>query len=400
MDMNLVDVGAWLDETELVVVVGAGGVGKTTTAAAVGLQAAIRGRKVVVLTIDPARRLANSLGLSEFGNEAKEIDLSTMEGAKGELWAMMLDSRRTFDDLIRRISPNEAARDRILSNHIYRHMADTFAGSQDYMATESLYNLVSSGDYDLVVLDTPPVKNALDFLESPGRLLNFLDEKVLAWFLIPDSSGEKVSRGWVLNTQAVVYRMLGLVFGSEFLGDLAEFFEDFKGLYAGFVERHKAVMDLFADPQTQFLTICAPTEASLDIAVFFQRELSARSLHRAGVVVNQIHRCDGQEHDASPHLSKTLAEFDVEQDASIQASILARLGMAHRRMHQRATVERALVSRVKEAAEGSLFYQEVPRLDSNVHSLVSLREVGVHLLAPAQPATALKESSKTEGETG
>lgn len=387
MDVNAVDVGAWLDATDLVVVVGAGGVGKTTTAASVGLQAALRGRKVVVLTIDPARRLANSLGLAEFGNEARKIDLTSLDGAEGELWAMMLDSRSTFDDLIRRIAPNEAARDRILSNHIYRHMADTFAGSQDYMATESLYNLVSSGDYDLVVLDTPPVKNALDFLESPGRLLNFLDEKVLSWFLVSDGSGDKVSRGWVLNTQAVVYRLLGLVFGSDFLDDLAAFFEDFKGLYAGFVERHEAVLALFEDPKTQFLTVCAPTEASLDIAVFFQEELTARSLHRGGVIVNQMHRCTGEAHDAAAVLSEEVTRLSAGADPAVPASILARLGMAHRRLHQRSSVETALVKRVQEAAKGSLFYQEIPRLDANVHTLSALHEVGAYLLAPAQPST-------------
>ena len=149
---------------------GSGGVGKTTVAASIGLRAARLGKKALVLTIDPARRLANSLGLNRFGNEETRI---TLEDAPGELWAMMLDSRSTFDALIRKVSPDAETRDKILDNRVYRHVADSFGGSQEYMATERLYDVMASGRYDLVVLDTPPVKNALDFsmlrAACPGR---------------------------------------------------------------------------------------------------------------------------------------------------------------------------------------------------------------------------------------
>ena len=240
------DMEAWLQRTRLVVCVGAGGVGKTTTAATLGLCGALRGRKVMVLTIDPARRLANSLGLASIGNQETKIDLANLGfDTSGELWAMMLDSRSSFDALIRRVASDEGARQRILDNHVYRHMADTFAGSQDYMATEALYDVVSSGKYDLVVLDTPPVKNALDFLESPGRLINFLDERVLRWFLRPYDPNAVFGRSLLMGTSAVVYRLLAYVFGRHFLDDLAQFFQDFQGLYEGFVHRNQAVVDLF-----------------------------------------------------------------------------------------------------------------------------------------------------------
>ncbi|MEM6930055.1 MAG: ArsA-related P-loop ATPase, partial [Myxococcota bacterium] len=232
------DMNAWLERTKLVVCVGAGGVGKTTTAATIGLAGALRGRKAMVLTIDPARRLANSLGLTTIGNVGTKVDLASLGlDAEGELWAMMLDSRGTFDALIAKFAPDEASRDRILSNHVYRHMADTFAGSQDYMATEKLYDIASSGEYDLIVLDTPPVKNALDFLESPGRLVNFLDERVLNWFLRTPGDSSLLSGRIMLGTSAIVFRLLGYVFGQDFLDDLATFFQDFQGLYNGFVER-------------------------------------------------------------------------------------------------------------------------------------------------------------------
>jgi anion-transporting ArsA/GET3 family ATPase len=376
-------VNGWLGNTELVVCVGAGGVGKTTTAASIGLWGALSGRRAMVLTIDPARRLANSLGLSEFGNEESQIDLSQHPDAKGELWAMMLDSKRTFDSLIERVAPDEASRDRILGNHIYRAMADTFAGSQDYMATEQLYDLVSSGRYDLVVLDTPPVKNALDFLESPGKLINFLDERILSWF-VPQSEGRRMfGRRLMAGTSTIVFKLLGVIFGSDFLEDLTVFFRDFQGLYAGFVERHEAVVKLFASPTTSFVTVCAPTDASLDVAEFFQTELVARDLNRGGLVVNQVHFAKGDEHDARKILGDVVAAHGADLDARTQAAVLARLGMAHRRLRALARTEREMTERVRAAAKGGGFYQEVPRLRGNVHDLDALREVGRNLFSPA-----------------
>ncbi len=373
--MELMD--GWLARTRLIAAVGSGGVGKTTTSAAIGLWAATRGRKVMVLTIDPARRLANSLGLQEMGGEAHRVDLAPLgeqvvEG--GELWAMMLDSKKVFDGLIRGIAPNPTVRDRILNNHIYRHMADAFAGSQDYMATEQLYDLVRSGKYDLVVLDTPPVKNALDFLESPGRVVNFLDERVLKWFLRGASSGSLASR-LLGGTAAVVQRLLGVVFGDDFLADLGDFFEDFQGLYAGFRVRHQAVIEMLRAPGTTFLTVCAPTESSVDIAAFFLEELAKRQLPRAGIIVNQVHRVSSPEHDASG-LRAMVDELGADMPAQVRDRLIQRLTDAHRRLADRQAVEQRLVGKVREASNGVGFYREVPRFDEEVHDLPSLLRVG------------------------
>ncbi len=372
----------WLERTRLVVCVGAGGVGKTTTAATLGLSGALRGRRAMVLTIDPARRLANSLGLSAIGNNETPIDLSHLQ-ATGSLHAMMLDSKSTFDGLIERIAVDEQARKRILGNHIYRHMADTFAGSQDYMATEKLYDIIHSGRYDLVVLDTPPVKNALDFLESPGRLVNFLDERVLKWFLQPANEGG-FGRRWMMGTTAVVYKLLGAVFGEDFLDDLTQFFRDFSGLYAGFRERHEAIMALFHDPHTSFVTVCAPTESSLDVATFFQEELGRRKLPRGGIVVNQVHTCAGDEHDATAVLGALAEASRGDLAPPVAAGLLARLGMAHRRLKGLTIAEASLTAQVRRAGRGGGFYQEVPRLEGNVHDLGSLREVSDALFKPAR----------------
>jgi anion-transporting ArsA/GET3 family ATPase len=381
-----VDMRAWLARTQLVVCVGAGGVGKTTTAATLALTGALSGRKTVVLTIDPARRLANSLGLQSFGNEEKKIDLAALGhgDATGELYAMMLDSRSTFDSLIARIAADEAAKERILKNHVYRHMSDTFAGSQDYMATEKLYDLVAAGRYDLVVLDTPPVKNALDFLEAPGRLIHFLDERVMAWFVDPPGSNRVFGRRILMGTTAVVYKLLGYVFGQDFVDDLTQFFSDFQGLYEGFVERHEQVLKLFRTDTTSFVTVCAPTESSLDVATFFQQELAARRLPRGGVVVNQVHTCETDTHDAKAALGAVAAGLAADLPASAVPSLLARLGMAHRRLHALRVAEAGLTGRVRAAAKGGGFYQEVPRLEGNVHDLEALSTVSGHLMAAAR----------------
>ncbi len=382
-----VDMAAWLARTNLVVCVGAGGVGKTTTAATLALTGALAGRKTVVLTIDPARRLANSLGLQSFGNEERRIDLAALGHgeATGELYAMMLDSRSTFDSLISRIAADEAAKERILKNHIYRHMSDTFAGSQDYMATEKLYDLVAAGRYDLVVLDTPPVKNALDFLEAPGRLIHFLDERVMRWFVDPPGTSRVFGRRIMMGTTAVVYKLLGYVFGQDFVDDLTQFFADFQGLYKGFVERHEQVLKLFRAEATSFVTVCAPTESALDVATFFQRELAERGLPRGGVVVNQVHTCDTDSHDARAALGAEADAVAGELPASVVPSLLARLGMAHRRLHALRVAEAGLTERVRAVAKGSGFYQEVPRLEGNVHDLEALSQVSAHLMTPARP---------------
>jgi anion-transporting ArsA/GET3 family ATPase len=369
----------WLDARRLVVTVGSGGVGKTTSAAAIGLHAARRGRRAMVLTIDPARRLANSLGLSSIGNVETRIDLDASHGV-GELWAMMLDSRSTMDGLIARIAEPDVA-ERIYANHVYRHMADTFAGSQDYMATEKLYDLITSGRYDIVVLDTPPVKNALDFLESPGRLLNFLDEKVLAWFLAPYDGGWT---GWMWGPSAVVHRLLSHVFGRDFLDDLAVFFRDFQGLYGGFRERHEAVVDLLRDPSTGFVTICAPTRSSLDVAAYFVDELGRRGLPRSGVVVNQVHRCEGRDHDAERALGPVARALSADLDPSVAPRVIARLGMAHRRLAAMVDAETGMIVHLRHEARGGGFYQEVPRMAGQVHDLRALAAVGEAMFGPSR----------------
>ena len=361
-----------IEDQRLIICVGSGGVGKTTTAAAIGLAAAKSGRKVLVLTIDPARRLANSLGLSQFGNEETQIQLSEEVG--GELWAMMLDTRSTFDALINRVSPDADTRTHILNNRVYRHVSDSFGGSQEYMATEQLYEVVVSGRYDLVVLDTPPVKNALDFLESPGRLVQFLDKRILSWFLAPYEEKRMFGRLF-RGTSAVVFKLLGYIFGREFLDDLAEFLFIFRDLYDGFRERHEAVIALFSTPGTTFTVVCAPNEPSVAVARYFLAELSGRQMPCAGVLMNQMHPTLGLGIDPVEILGSQASELAADLSPHTATQLMARLGANHRRLIGLSRAEQELATSLGSFLEGDQRMWQVPRLEGEVHDIDALGRV-------------------------
>ncbi len=279
----------------LLIAVGSGGVGKTTTAAAIGIQAAIEGRRVCVVTIDPARRLANSLGLEALGNDERQIPVEKFAEygiePKGTLHAMMLDTRTTFDELIRDVSPDEETRDRILDNRVYMHLSDTLSASHDYMASEKLYDLHHSGRYDLVVLDTPPMKNAIDFLEASGRLSRFLDDRIVGWFLKPHEGERRFGLSLLQAPGTIVYKLLGNVFGTDFLDEIAEFFLAFKDLLTGFKERADAVSALLRDPAiTKFVIVCTPQSTSMEEARFFHSQLEERRMPGGYFIVNRVGR--------------------------------------------------------------------------------------------------------------
>ena len=365
-----------IEEQRLIICVGSGGVGKTTTAAALGLAAAKKGRRVLVLTIDPARRLANSLGLRQFGNEETQIHLSS--DIEGELWAMMLDTRSTFDALINRVSPDDDTRERILNNRVYRHVSDSFGGSQEYMATEQLYEVVVSGRYDLVVLDTPPVKNALDFLESPGRLVQFLDKRILSWFLAPYEEKRVVGRLF-RGTSAMVFKLLGYIFGREFLDELAEFLFIFRDLYDGFRERHEAVISLFSTPGTTFTVVCAPNEPSVAVARYFLAELSQRDMPCSGVLMNQMHPTLG--HDIQPDdvLGDLAEKLGSDLSAHTATQLMARLGANHRRLIGLSRAEQALAGSLGSLLGHAQRMWQVPRLEGEVHDIDALGRVFEHV---------------------
>jgi len=277
---------------EVVVFCGSGGVGKTSVAAAAAVTAAARlGGKVLVLTIDPARRLADALGLEAFGNVARRVPLDAYRGLgvepRGELYAAMLDTKRSWDELVLRHAPDEATAYRILDNRLYHNITARFVQSHDYIAMERLYDLHASGSYDLIIIDTPPTRNAIDFLEAPARMAEFFGGRLLRWLTMPYRIGGGRG-GRMLNAASKpFYQMADRVLGSQFLQDIAEFFFNFQSMYAGFVERAHAVEQLLHDRRTTFAVVTTLEGAPLREAEQFCQELAARRFHLGALVLNK-----------------------------------------------------------------------------------------------------------------
>jgi anion-transporting ArsA/GET3 family ATPase len=275
-----------LDGKRIVICAGPGGVGKTTTAAAVAMAMAERGLKVAVVTIDPARRLADALGLDELDNEPRLVDPARFAAhgieIRGELWAMMLDAKRTFDQLIERLAPDARTRDEVFANRIYQQLSSAVAGSQEFTAIAKLYELDQEGGYDLLVLDTPPSRNALDFLDAPGRLTGFFQGRAIRMFLRP--------AGLLGRGSGLVFAVLRRVTGVDLLRDLSVFFRSLGGMIDGFTERAKRVGALLEDPATTFLIVTAPRHDPAEEAIFFHRKLRDAGMPFGGLVVNRVHR--------------------------------------------------------------------------------------------------------------
>jgi anion-transporting ArsA/GET3 family ATPase len=272
---------------EIVISCGSGGVGKTTTAAAAAAMAATHlGGKVLVLTVDPARRLANALGLERFGNTEIQVPPEAFRAAgvepRGELWAAMLDTKQSWDDLVRRHAPDVKTRDRILSNKIYENISGRFIQSHDYIAMERLYELHASGTYDLIVVDTPPTRNAIDFLDAPERMADFFSSRLLRWLTAPSKSR------LVSFASKPFYTVADRILGSDFLGDINEFFSLFQTMAPGFVKRAEAVSRTLTDPRTTFVVVSTLESAPAHEAEYFIKVLDERGLHLGALVLNKV----------------------------------------------------------------------------------------------------------------
>ena len=272
---------------------GSGGVGKTSVAAASALTAAARlGGKVLVLTIDPAKRLADALGLEAFGNVARRVPLDAYAELgvepRGELWAAMLDTKRSWDELVLRHAPDEATAYRILDNRMYHNVTSRFVQSHDYIAMERLYEIHASGEYDLIIIDTPPTRNAIDFLEAPARMAEFFGGRLLRWLTMPYRIGGGRGGRMFNAASRPFYQMADRVLGSQFLQDIAEFFLNFQSMYGGFVERAQSVEQLLHDRRTTFAVVTTLEGAPLREAETFCQELTARRFDLGALVLNKI----------------------------------------------------------------------------------------------------------------
>jgi anion-transporting ArsA/GET3 family ATPase len=331
---------AALAQRRIVVVAGSGGVGKTTTAAALALRAARAGRRVLVCTIDPSRRLATSLGLNTLSGRPRAIDLAKLApgpAGGGALWAMVLDVKSTFDELVVRYTPDAAARERILGNRFYQHVSAALAGSHEYMAMEKLLELAAEPRYDLIVLDTPPTRHALDFLEAPDRLLEFLDASVLRWFLKPYFAAGRLTLRVATKTGALALKLADRFLGLQFLAELSEFFLAFESMYDGFKERAGRVHALLRDPASGFVLVAGPSSLALEEAVYFHRRLAEKRMPFVAFLVNRVHldpaREAGQRRRArgavEPRLARLLVETLREQQvlAGVERRAIARLSV-------------------------------------------------------------------------
>ena len=355
---------------DVCVCAGPGGVGKTTTAAAIALGLAQRGQRVAVVTIDPARRLASALGVQGLTNEPRRVDpdLLAAQGVDppGELWATMLDAKVTFDALIGQLAPDERAREEALSNRIYQEVSSAVAGTQEFSAIAKLYELHRAGTFDTIVLDTPPSRNALDFLDAPTRMTRFLEGRALKMFLVPGGLAARV----VGRGTGLVLSMFSRFTGVDLLTDLSAFFGSLAGMVDGFRERAHAVDELLRDPATGFLLITSPEPEQVREALYFAELLTAAGMHRSALIVNRVHR-DGLEGHTPLEVQALLTDELGERLAARVAGNLADFDILAQR-------DRASVERLKLALRDSEPIL-VPHLDEDVHDLAGLARIAEHL---------------------
>ena len=374
---------ALLASKEIVIACGSGGVGKTTTAAAAAAMAAVRlGGKVLVVTVDPARRLANALGLEGIGNTEKRVDPDAFKAAgirpRGELWAAMLDTKQSWDALVRRHAPDRETAMRILSNPLYQNISGKFVQSHDYIAMERLYEIHQEGNFDLIVVDTPPTRNAIDFIEAPQRMAEFFSSRLLRLLIAPYRSR------MVNMATRPFYQVADRVLGSQFLEDIAEFFILFQTMYGGFVERARAVERVLRDRRTTFVVVSTLEAAPVREAEFFIQVLGSKRFHLGALVLNKvlpdylldeeaeqraIKLCDdGPEIAARANLSKSL-NVDEQQ----LGRVLAEVGENFRNF---AVVARREAAQRSELASRPDVVVSVPEFDSDIHDLPGLLRLG------------------------
>jgi anion-transporting ArsA/GET3 family ATPase len=401
---------ALLSTREVVVYCGSGGVGKTSVAAASALTAAARlGGKVLVLTIDPARRLADALGLEAFGNVARRVplDVYTELGVepRGELWAAMLDTKRSWDELVLRHAPDEATAYRILDNRMYHNVTSRFVQSHDYIAMERLYEIHASGEYDLIVIDTPPTRNAIDFLDAPARMAEFFGGRLLRWITMPYRIGGGRGGRMFNAASRPFYQMADRVLGSQFLQDIAEFFLNFQSMYGGFVERAQSVEQLLHDRRTTFAVVTTLEGAPLREAETFCRELATRGFDLGALVLNKVlpdyllspdgeHAADvlGRDHDT---LARELAKADggadgepdgVLSDVKSTARVLRTLADSFHNYEVVARREAELRTELSRLAPpGPEVVVSVPAFDADIADVRGLARIGEVLFAHGAP---------------
>lgn len=348
-------------ERRIVVCCGSGGVGKTTTSAVVALEGARLGRKAVVVTIDPAKRLADALGLAGLTHEPSRIDGPW----PGELWAMMLDTKSTFDALVRRHATTSEQAERIVANRFYRNISEALSGTQEYMAMEKLYELHEESDFDLVVVDTPPTRHALDFLDAPRRLSRFLEHRLFRVLVSPRSGLVKA-----VNVAAQAFlRSVSKVVGGDVIDDALAFFRAFEGMEQGFRERAARVNDLLADDRTAFVLVASPRRDTLAEARYFAERLGTAGIGVEALVVNRVH----------PLFGDALAEATRARAGTLADTALGPLYANLADLQTVASREREHLAGLADVVPATADVVWVPFLGSDVHDLAGMDEIARYL---------------------
>ncbi len=385
-----------LIDRHILVLVGSGGVGKTTLAAATGLAAARRGRRALVITIDPARRLADALDVGELGGAPTAVPRARLDALgvppAGQLSAMMLDMKRSFDDLVERFAESPEVRDRIFANRIYQHVSDALAGSAEYSAMEKVHEMASSPEFDLVVVDTPPSQHALDFLDAPQRLLEFLDSRIVQLLLHPAFAAGRFGVRLFQRSTHRVLQLLERISGVSFLEEISEFLLAFEGMSAGFRERARAVRARLLGPECAFVLVSGPAAESAAHAELMLSRLDGYGVPLAGVVANRVRVWPdagtppadvpnrGDEIRARAALAEALAKDapdgfpadDAAQAAIAATSLYAAIVRAD---------ARAMAPLRTGAERRGQFFRAVPELPRDVHDLEALDRVANELFA-------------------
>jgi anion-transporting ArsA/GET3 family ATPase len=375
--------GGLLAAKEIAVACGSGGVGKTTTAAAAGAMAAVRhSGKVLVLTVDPARRLADALGLGGIGNTAKQVPAEAFKAAgvkpRGELWAAMLDTKQSWDALVHRHAPDRQTEQRILANPLYQNVSGRFVQSHDYIAMERLYELHSEGAFDLIVVDTPPTRHAVDFIEAPERMADFFSSRLLRLLIAP-------YRSRLVNVASrPFYQVADRILGSQFLEDIAEFFILFQTMYRGFVERARAVERLLRDRRTTFVVVSTLEAAPVREAEFFLKALAAKRFHLGALVLNRVlppylldEEADARAARLAEEAAELVARCDLARltgaDPGILTRVLVEIGDNFRNF---ALVARREAAQRRDLSTRPDLVVAAPELDSDIHDLPGLLALG------------------------
>lgn len=391
-DRRVLDIDALIADrrTNVIVCCGSGGVGKTTTAAAVALRAAEQGRTAAVLTIDPARRLAQSMGLDELGNTPRAV-AGIDEAAGGSLDAMMLDMKRTFDEVVL-AHADPAKAEQILANPFYEALSTSFSGTQEYMAMEKLNQLRNLARWDLIVVDTPPSRSALDFLDAPERLGTFLDGRMVRVLTAPARTGGRAGLRFVQMGVGVMAAAMRRVLGSELLTDVQTFVAGLESMFGGFRERAEQTYALLQDPATAFLVVAAPEPDALREASYFVERLEEDAMPLAGLVLNRAQRTlvpelnREQSLAAAEHLESQPTQSAPEEPTSEGSTGAHHLTSAALRMHATRVSSVARERRLLHSfqmAHPDVPVGQISAFAGDVHDLDGLREVG-ELLAESR----------------